>query len=530
MFAYTPKRITYLIMIKKFILFLVISFSLFCHAQYTDVINSNRPGFSESPFSVGSGVYQFETSVFFRKAKPITTFSVPQSLGLQLHFRTSFFDEKLELNLTSSLQRDKNAFKNVFTSSYNQLGLGELTLGAKYLVYKPEYTDKSKEIRSWKKRHGFDWKRWIPNVAVYAGVNGNLLLNDYQKHGGSVTPKAGVLLQNVFSDRYNLVTNVYYNHITSNYPELSYIVTATYNFNDYWSGFIEHQAIFNKYERQSNVGGGLAYLFNENMQINASLRATFQEETVGFFTGVGASYRINNHIDTFVELDEFGNKINNPETKSYNKGFFGRLLDKIKGIFKKKEKSTVEFKPNKKNPSDEKSTKEIAIDPEKRTRKKSVLDAIIKSDKKQKKEKLKETKRELKRKEKDKKRKEKEEKREQERKQKEKERAEKDREREQMKKLKRIKKMESIKRKEEMRRQKEEDKLDEELRKVEEELRKQKELEELEKKAFEKQKDTVKSVKEKQVSIKKSDSKNVKKISKPKEDTETLEDKKKKKN
>ena len=39
------------------------------HAQYTDVINSNRPGSSQSAFSVGTKVLQFELGSYLVKEK-----------------------------------------------------------------------------------------------------------------------------------------------------------------------------------------------------------------------------------------------------------------------------------------------------------------------------------------------------------------------------------------------------------------------------------------------------------------------------
>lgn len=417
---------------KLFILFLI-CFPFFLEAQYTDIINSNRPGFSESPYSVGSGVYQLETSLFFRRAEAIPTFSNPQALGLNLHFRTSFFLEKLELNINTNVQRDKIAFSNVFESSYNQMGLGEFTLGGKYLVFEPKYADKSKEIRSWKKRHAFDFKRWIPNIAVYAGVNFDLILNNYHRRGSAVTPKFGVLLQNNFSNRFNVISNFYYNYIGSNLSEFSYIITATHTFSDEWSGFAEHQALFNSQEKQSNLGGGIAYLFSKDLQVNASLRTTFQESTVGVYASVGASYRIDNHEDDFVELDEFGNKIEN-DKESYNKGFFGRIFDKIKNIFNKKEKNKVDKDTDIAKENEEEETPTTG-----RKRPKSVLDDLIKEDKKDKKKKTKAEKKAERKKQKAKER--------------EKRRREKDRAREKR------------------RKQKEEEKLQKEIRKLEKELK-----------------------------------------------------------
>lgn len=75
---------------KKILFFFFICSSYLLNAQYTNVINSNRPGFSESPYSVGSGIYQIETGFFYNSSKIIRTFTVPNSFGYTLDFRTSF--------------------------------------------------------------------------------------------------------------------------------------------------------------------------------------------------------------------------------------------------------------------------------------------------------------------------------------------------------------------------------------------------------------------------------------------------------
>ncbi len=318
-------------MIKKFITFFVMCLPFFMKAQYTEIINSNRPGFSESPFSVGTGIYQFETGAFFRKDQPIPIFSNPESYGVDFHFRTSFLLEHLELNLTTSLQNDKISFKNIFESYYNKIGFGKFTLAAKYLLYKPKYTDKSKEIRSWKKRHAFDWKRLIPNVGIYAGVNMGGFLTSPNKHGG-ITQKAGILLQHNLSYQFNVITNLYYNYIGSKLPEYSYIITATYNFGGKWSCFVEHQAVFNKFEKHNNAGIGVTYLLNDDLQINTNFRGNFRNNSVGTYASVGLSYRIDRHIDDYVETeiyDEDG-KIVKPET--HRKGFWNKLFNSKKDI------------------------------------------------------------------------------------------------------------------------------------------------------------------------------------------------------
>ena len=276
---------------------------LITNAQYTEVINSNRPGFSESPYSVGTGVYQFESNIFYRKTTIEPTFSRPESLGLDLFFRTSFLSEKLELNAQLAYQQDQIAFKNIFTSTDfdSESGMSQFSVAAKYLLYEQKYTDKTKEVRSWKRKMAFDYKRLIPSVAIYAGFNTNFVGEIFKKE--KATPKAGILLQNDLSDYFNVITNVYYDYIGTDAKEISYIITATYNFSSRWSTFFENQGIFREFKNDTNFGTGLAYLFSKDLQINASARLLLEGEATGFYGGLGISYRIDRHKDSYKDIN-----------------------------------------------------------------------------------------------------------------------------------------------------------------------------------------------------------------------------------
>ena len=64
---------------RKIILLLFLSFCFqISSAQYTELINSKRPGFSDSPYSVGTGVYQVEAGLFYKNIGN-GSFSAPKS-------------------------------------------------------------------------------------------------------------------------------------------------------------------------------------------------------------------------------------------------------------------------------------------------------------------------------------------------------------------------------------------------------------------------------------------------------------------
>ena len=70
-------------------------------AQYTELVNSRRPGFSDSPFSVGTDVLQFEGGLFYKSIEDRGT-SVT-SYGTDIMIRYGKFLEKLEVNLDARL-------------------------------------------------------------------------------------------------------------------------------------------------------------------------------------------------------------------------------------------------------------------------------------------------------------------------------------------------------------------------------------------------------------------------------------------
>lgn len=294
-------------------------------AQYTEVINSKRPGFTESPYGVGTDVFQVEGGFFYKKSdKDDVAFTYPKTYGTNVFLRYGKFIENLEVNANITYQKDDVRFHNVFTSEYTISGISELTIGAKYLIYNQKYTDNSKEIRSWRKRTAFDRKRLIPSVGVYVGLNTNFVGIDYKEEG--ISPKAAILLQNDFSQKLILVTNLVADKISQKNQSYSYVISMTYNIDDYWSYFIENKGIFSKnYENEMNFGTGIAYLYSRNLQFDLSARTSFEDYS-NFYASFGASWRMDRHQDKEIIPDK--NKV----SKGKKRGNF------LTNLFKKKRK------------------------------------------------------------------------------------------------------------------------------------------------------------------------------------------------
>ncbi|MDC9723255.1 MAG: transporter [Urechidicola sp.] len=294
-------------------------------AQYTEIINSKRPGLSESPYGVGTDVLQIEGGVFYGKSKSDETFAKVDPFGATVFLRYGKFIEKLEVNANVTYQQNKLEFNNIFTSTTTISGVSQLTIGAKYMIFQKEFEDKSKEIRSWKKRTAFDKKRLIPSIGVYAGVNTNFLGEEYKDE--KMSYKGAVLLQNDFSDRLVLITNLIADNITSDLSVYSYILTMTYALSNRWSIFGEHQGDFYKNSNNNfQLGAGVAYLFSRDFQIDAAIRSNFSTTESAFVGGIGASYRFDWHQDEEILVDENGNEMKPPKRD----GFFKRIFKKKK--------------------------------------------------------------------------------------------------------------------------------------------------------------------------------------------------------
>ncbi|NQV76753.1 MAG: transporter [Lutibacter sp.] len=307
----------------KRVILLLLFFSLtqLINAQYTEIINSKRPGFSESPYSIGTNVFQFETGLFYKTSNNETILSRPNTIGGELFFRYGKFREKLEFNAKVTYQRDEILNNPPEANSFIR-GISELTIGAKYLIYEQKYTDKSKEIRSWKRRVAFDKKRFIPSVGAYVGVNTNFLGDGFKENELSI--EGAVLLQNDFSDRLVLLTNLIADKILSDSNEYSYIATMTYALNYKWSYFIENQGIFEKgFAPKFHFGTGVAYLFSNNLQLDASVRTNFFDDYSFLYSSIGAAWRIDRHSDGIVPKTQL------TKQKSRKKGnIFSRLFKK----------------------------------------------------------------------------------------------------------------------------------------------------------------------------------------------------------
>lgn len=291
--------------IKSYLLiaFFTTSFSAF--SQYTEVINSNRPGVSRSAFSVGTNVGQLEVGPYFVKEKHTPLRYEVSGFGVDFAARYGIWKEQLEINLEGTYQKDTfTDFRSTIASESSRSNFKNFTLGAKYLVFDPlknAEEDKPNLYSYWANKK-FKWKSLIPAVAVYVGANYDTKNNPYTAPDvEGFSPKVAVISQNNFAGGWVFVINLIKDRIGSDFSEFQYILTLTHSFNPKWVVFGETQGIKSDFYADNLFRFGGAYLWSKDFQLDTALTLNTKDTPSVFSVNFGASYRFDNHKDKEID-------------------------------------------------------------------------------------------------------------------------------------------------------------------------------------------------------------------------------------
>lgn len=282
--------------IKTFLVtgFLIISTSQY--AQYTDIINSNRPGKSMSAFSVGKTVIQAEVGLYGIREKHDLSRYEANGFGTEIDVRYGAFFDQFEFTLNTQYQYD---WYQAPLINDTRGGFKQVTVGAKYLVYDPFIKQDKPNIYSWKANHKFNWKQFIPAVAVYAGVNFNLGDNPFTfQTDRTISPKVMVITQNHFGSKWVWVNNIIADKYMTDYPTLGIISTMTRGFNMRWSGFLEFQGYKSDWYADTVFRLGAAYLVRQNIQLDASFTKNVKDTPSLLLANIGMAWRFDSNYET----------------------------------------------------------------------------------------------------------------------------------------------------------------------------------------------------------------------------------------
>jgi len=286
----------------KLLLFLGI-LPTFVIGQYTDVINTNKPGESFSAFSVGTNVLQIETGTNFLKEEHNLLNNKFVGYGLDFSLRYGFLKEELEFITFGTYQND--IFYDYRYNPTNEIirkNIKEFKIGFKYLILDPykDYDD-SPNVYSYRANQKFKWRSLIPALAVMSGVNIDSKMNPYTSNGiNGVSPFILIATQNNFKNNSVLVTNIILDRIGSNQSDFEYVVSITKAINTNWAIFIETQGIKSDYYADNLFSFGAAYLLKKNLQVDAAFTTNNKETPKVNKVSLGLSYRFDFHQDKVI--------------------------------------------------------------------------------------------------------------------------------------------------------------------------------------------------------------------------------------
>ena len=393
---------------SKLLYFIFLFSVFFCHSQYTEIINSNRPGSSHGAFAVGVNVLQLETGVSGHTLEHSNlNNSKIDGLNFNYLFRYGFLNEKLEVFLDGNIITrnilDKN-YINDYSTDLSETIIGKQTLGIKYLFFDPYKNKKwhGENVYSWNAGRKIKLTDFIPAISAIVGSSFNFddriqyddlffkvkqplhpdLFNDgimrsinFYQPEQTISPFIGLATQHHFKGRWVVVNNFFYelglknptipsNVEPNDYSKINYLFTITYNLqNPKWSIFGEFQTFKNKTYSDDLFKFGIANLISKNSQIDLNFGGSFKTTPSYTYINVGFSQRFDWHKDI------------SEEEKQAKKDFNLELK-------KRRKQQKVEKKINKK------SSKKIKTNPKKLAKKESrkskkSLNKSLKQNKKQ---------------------------------------------------------------------------------------------------------------------------------------------------
>lgn len=308
-------------MFHRFCILILILNSISIKSQYTDQINSNRPGASIGAFAVGKNVIQFESGIEYRSYKHSgynsSTFNSGNAF---LSIRWGFLFEQLELTYEGVYGFGSlNSKLTSPNSKYYLNGMLQNFVGLKFLVFDPFKKERKVNVYSWKANNRFKIRELLPAISITIGPNinfekenpfpyGNIFSKLYkpiffQNIGDKVDEepffhlRGTIATQSHFLSTWVLVTNFSYNRYLSDYAEKSYVLTLTHNFRPSWSIYIENEGSYSDLYRMTIFRTGVAFLFSNNLHFETSLGMNIKESPSLVFANFGASYRLDFHKD-----------------------------------------------------------------------------------------------------------------------------------------------------------------------------------------------------------------------------------------
>lgn len=272
------------------------------NAQYTETINSNRPGASQGAFAVGENVIQLETGISFENSQHSLRSSDASIFGTDYALRYGFQSSRFEFIIDGTfLAQNESILAGGSFREFETANFQRNTLGGKYLFYDPWISREMEgsNLKSWKKNNTLQWWHLIPAVSGYVGINTNFGGSPFMpKEDSFISSRLALISQHNYK-RWVLVSNFIMDRILTDFTSFTGIFTLTHTINYDWSVFGEFQTIIGDFYSDELLRGGAAYLISRNLQVDVNALVNFKSTPQRWQVGIGVSYR----FDQFLNED-----------------------------------------------------------------------------------------------------------------------------------------------------------------------------------------------------------------------------------
>lgn len=250
-------------------LFLILLSTSFAFSQSQDKIDSDRPGQSISPLTVGKKVFQVQSGINYLNYTYPNKLSI-HSISNATNVRYGL-SETLELNSTLGYRANIYNYIEPIKESHTKTGFENLRFGARLNILN---------------KGGLNPKIAL-NTELLMAMNNNI----YSQPTMGYELKA--VVKQPITEQLSLTTNLSV-LINSNYFEYIYLYTlnSSYSFTDDLFAFAEIYGLLN-YGMSINYDGGVGYNINNDLQIDisAGIRPEYEYNTPIWFSEMGISYR-----------------------------------------------------------------------------------------------------------------------------------------------------------------------------------------------------------------------------------------------
>lgn len=237
------------------------------NTQTIDVINSNRPGFSVSPYNIGKNNFQVETGIIgYNELLGINGINGSiKTLGLDIGLRYAI-NNNIEIYSDFYTKQNWNYIENDTTSNFSIL---PISLGASYRFNEGE--------------------KFIPTMSVRGAIT--YYKNDQNNYKTDLSFTFAT--QNELAVNWVLITNLKAERIITE-ASLGGIIGITNTITPNLSWFTEYFVTYYDNEFNNFLNVGMAYLYTDDIQFDLFGGTNLDINKTTYYLSAGVSWRLDN--------------------------------------------------------------------------------------------------------------------------------------------------------------------------------------------------------------------------------------------